>query len=111
MARKPRFNIPGIPQHVIQCGNNREPCFFNEQDYHCYLNILQTDSRKASCAIRAYVLMTNHVHLLVTPGAVGSILAMMQAPGRRYVRYVNDACHRTGTLWEGRYKSCVVENG
>lgn len=111
MARKPRFNLPGIPQHVIQRGNNREPCFFSEQDYHFYLNTLQTASQKAGCAIHAYVLMTNHVHLLVTPGAVGSVPVMMQALGRRYVRYINDTWQRTGTLWEGRYKACVVDNG
>jgi len=73
MARKPPFKIPGIPQHVIQRGNNREPCCCNEQGYHFFLNTLQTGSRKAGCAIHAYALMTNHVHLLVTPGAVGSI--------------------------------------
>lgn len=111
MARKPRFNLPGIPQHVIQRGNNREPCFFSEQDYCSYLNALLSASRKADCAIHAYVLMTNHVHLLVTPGATGSIPAMMQALGRRYVRYINDTWQRSGTLWEGRYKSCVVDNG
>ncbi len=89
----------------------RKPCFFSEQDYHFYCEVLQTASRKAGCAIHACVLMTNHIHLLVTPGAAGSIPAMMQALGRRYVRYINDACHRTGTLWEGRYKPCVVDNG
>jgi putative transposase len=111
MARRPRFNLPGIPQHVIQRGNNREPCFFSEQDCHFYRDALQAASRKAGCAIHAYVLMTNHVHLLVTPVAVGGIPVMMQALGRRYVRYINDAYQRTGTLWEGRYKSCVVDNG
>lgn len=111
MARKPRFNLPGVPPHVIQRGNNREPCFFSEQDYHFYLNALQTAGQKTDCAIHAYTLMTNHVHLLVTPGAVGSIPAMMQTLGRRYVRYINDTRQRTGTLWEGRYKSCVVDSG
>ena len=111
MARKPRFNLPGIAQHVIQRGNNREPCFFNEQDCHFYRDALQTAGKKAGCAIHAYVLMTNHVHLLVTPGASDSIPAMMQSLGRRYVRRINDAYQRTGTLWEGRYKSCVVDSG
>jgi putative transposase len=109
MARKPRFNIPGIPQHVIQRGNNRDPCFFGSQDCHFYLDALQAASEKSRCAIHAYVLMTNHVHLLVTPGEGGSISAMMQSLGRRYVRYINDVYQRTGTLWEGRYKACIVE--
>lgn len=111
MARKPRFNLPGIAQHVIQRGNNREPCFFNEQDCHFYCDALQTTSRKAGCAIHAYALMTNHVHLLVTPDASNSIPVMMQSLGRRYVRHINDAYKRTGTLWEGRYKSCIVDSG
>ena len=111
MARKPRFNIPGIPQHVIQRGNNRAPCFFSSQDRRFYLDALQAASAKTCCAIHAYVLMTNHVHLLVTPGEGGSISGMMQSLGRRYVRYINEAYQRTGTLWEGRYKSCVVEGG
>ena len=111
MARKPRFNLPGIPQHVIQRGNNREPCFFSEQDNQFYLDALQTASQKAGCAIHAYVLMSNHVHLLVTPGTAGCIATMMQALGSRYVRYINAVYRRTGTLWEGRYKSCVVDSG
>lgn len=111
MARKPRFSVPGITQHVIQRGNNRGPCFFSEQDCHFYRDALQTASQKADCAVHAYVLMTNHVHLLVTPGAAAGIPVMMQALGRRYVRYINDTYQRTGTLWEGRYKSCVVDNG
>jgi putative transposase len=94
---------------VIQRGNNRDPCFFSGQDCRFYLEALEIASKKSSCAIHAYVLMTNHVHLLVTPGAGGSISAMMQALGRRYVRYINDVYQRTGTLWEGRYKACVVE--
>jgi putative transposase len=111
MARKPRFNIPGIPQHVIQRGNNRGPCFFSSQDCRFYLESLQAASEKSCCAIHAYVLMTNHVHLLVTPREEGGISGMMQALGRRYVRYINDVYQRTGTLWEGRYKSCLVDGG
>jgi len=83
MARKPRFNLPGVPQHVIQRGSNLEPCFFSEQNYHFYLNALQTVSQKADCVIHACVLITNHVHQLASPGAVASIPAMMQALGGR----------------------------
>lgn len=110
MARKPRFDIPGIPQHVIQRGNNRDACFFDSQDCRYYLAALKAVSEKTGCAIHAYVLMTNHVHLLVTPGERGSLPAMMQGLGRRYVRYLNDRYLRTGTLWEGRYKACLVQS-
>jgi putative transposase len=111
MPRKPRFTLPGIPQHVIQRGNNREPCFFTVEDYRFYPGALQAACHKSCCSVHAYVLMTNHVHLLVTPGAVDSISVMMQSLGRRYVRYINDAYKRSGTLWEGRYKACLVDSG
>ena len=109
MARKPRFNMPGVPQHVIQRGNNREPCFFAIQDYRYYLDALQSASVRFDCAIHAYVLMTNHVHLLVTPARGDGISAMMQSLGRRYVRYINGRYQRSGTLWEGRYKASLVD--
>ncbi len=109
MPRKPRFNLVGAPQHVIQRGNNRGPCFFSEQDYQRYLEDLRHASTKFKCRIHAYVLMTNHVHLLVTPMVDFGISQMMQALGRRYVRYINQTYLRTGTLWEGRYKSSLVD--
>ena len=110
MPRKPRFNIVGIPQHVIQRGNNRETCFFAEEDYRRYLDDLKESAKKYHCRIHAYVLMTNHVHLLVTPMVDYGIAQMMQALGRRYVYYVNKTYKRTGTLWEGRYKSSLVDS-
>ena len=110
MPRKPRFNLVGIPQHIIQRGNNREPCFYAEQDYLRYLSDLQESAKKFDCRVHAYVLMTNHVHLLVTPMAEHGISQMMQALGRRYVYYINKAYKRTGTLWEGRYKSSLVDS-
>ena len=110
MPRKPRFNLVGVPQHVIQRGNNREPCFYSEEDYHRYLSDLQTSARKFNCRIHAYVLMTNHVHILVTPLAEHGVSQVMQALGRRYVYYVNKTYKRTGTLWEGRYKSCLIDS-
>lgn len=110
MPRKPRFNLVGIPQHVIQRGNNREPCFYSELDYRRYLTDLYHSAEKFHCHIHAYVLMTNHVHLLVTPMLESGISKMMQALGRRYVRYINKTYRRSGTLWEGRYKSSLIES-
>lgn len=110
MARKPRFSLIGIPQHVVQRGNNREACFFAKNDYLVYLDSLTECAQKSECEIHAYVLMTNHVHLLVTPHAANSIPAMIQGLGRQYVRYINLEYRRTGTLWEGRYKACLVES-
>lgn len=110
MPRKPRFNLPGIPQHVIQRGNNREPCFYAEEDYRRYLDELKDVSEKYDCRVHAYVLMTNHVHLLITPMIENGISQMMQALGRRYVYYINKTYSRTGTLWEGRYKSSLIDS-
>lgn len=109
MPRQPRLDLPGIPQHVVQRGNDRQPCFFEEADYQRYLQELNELALRKGCAVHAYVLMTNHVHLLMTPSGAGQVASLMQALGRRYVRYVNDCHHRTGTLWEGRYKACPVD--
>lgn len=110
MPRKPRFTLPGIPQHIIQRGHNREPCFLAEQDYRRYLEDLQTSAEKYLCRIHAYVLMTNHVHLLVTPTQEQGIAEMMQSLGRRYVYYINRTYRRSGTLWEGRYKASLIDS-
>lgn len=110
MARMPRIVIPGQPLHVIQRGNNRADIFFERCDYLHYLNDLREAAERHGCAIHAYVLMTNHVHLLLTPDGEQGPARMMQAVGRRYVRYVNTRHGRTGTLWEGRYKSVVVDS-
>lgn len=108
MPRRPRLDLPGVAQHVIQRGNDRQPCFFVVDDYVRYRDDLRDIAAQEGCAIHAYVLMNNHVHLLMTPAAAGSVSRLMQALGRRYVRYVNDRHERTGTLWEGRFKSCLV---
>jgi len=102
--------LPGVPQHVIQRGNARNPCFFRRSDYDRYLHFLTEAADANACMIHAYVLMTNHVHLLATAPRRGAIGRMMQDVGRRFVRIVNDATGRTGTLWEGRYKSCLVDS-
>ena len=110
MARKLRFALPGIPQHVVQRGNNRNPCFYAVADYHRYLHDLHEAAEKSSVVIHAYALMTNHVHILATPGNPHSVTHMMQDLGRKYVRYINHSYHRTGTLWEGRFKACLVNS-
>ena len=110
MPRRPRIDEPGLPQHVIQRGNNRCACFFADRDYSCYLNWLGQSAAVHDVAVHAYVLMTNHVHILATPSKPGAIATMMQCLGRRYVRYVNRAYARTGTLWEGRYKAGPVDS-
>lgn len=110
MARSPRIDLPGYPQHVIQRGNDRQPCFRTEVDRALYLGILGEELARHECALHAYVLMTNHVHLLLTPSGNGGVGHVMQALGRKYVRKFNDQHQRTGTLWEGRYHACVVDS-
>ena len=110
MPRMPRVVVPGLPLHVIQRGNNRQAIFFSDQDYDRFHTDLHAASERFDCVIHAYVYMTNHVHLLVTPCTVQSISRMMQSIGRRYVRYINDAYNRSGTLWEGRFKSALVDS-
>jgi len=109
MARLPRICPVGVPQHVIQRGNNHQACFACDQDMATYASWLKEYSMKFSVDIHAWVFMTNHVHLLCTPRLVNGISLMMQALGRQYVRYFNVRYKRTGTLWEGRYKSCLVQ--
>jgi putative transposase len=109
MARLPRICSAGIPQHIIQRGNNRQICFGGEEDFAAYAHWLEEYSRKSRVAIHAWVFMTNHVHLLVTPQTEAGVSRMMQTLGRHYVRYFNHTYKRTGTLWEGRFKSCVVD--
>ena len=108
MARLPRLFVEGVSQHVIQRGNNRDACFYCDTDYALYLQKLKEASEKYQVAVHAFVLMTNHVHLLVTPKDKDGVSRMMQALGRHYVRYVNITYQRTGTLWEGRFKSSLV---
>ena len=108
MPRRPRLHLPDLPLHLVQRGNDRQPCFLDDRDRRRYLDDLRVLARENDCAVHAYVLMTNHVHLLLTPGAIGRVDRMMQALGRRYVRWFNDTHARSGTLWEGRYRSGPV---
>ncbi len=109
MARLPRLTLPGYPHHIIQRGNNRQAIFASNDDYQTLLNLLLENAQKFKVAIHAYVLMPNHFHLLATPETSDGLPQMMQAVGRRYVRWFNDAQGRSGTLWEGRYKSTVID--
>lgn len=109
MARLPRLTLPGYPHHVIQRGNNRQAIFVAPGDYQMMLDLLEENARKFGVAIHAYVLMDNHFHLLATPQTATSLPQMMQAVGRSYVRFFNDTQKRTGTLWEGRYKSTLIQ--
>lgn len=109
MARLPRLTIPGLPHHVIQRGNNRQAIFADQTDYQTLLALIEEHAPKAGVAIHAYVLMSDHFHLLATPDSEQGLAHLMQGVGRRYVRYFNQRHARSGTLWEGRYRSTLIE--
>lgn len=109
MPRQQRYFVPGIPQHVVIRGVDRQATFFAPDDYELFLAALGDNSRRFECAIHAYVLMTNHVHMLMTPATARAIPTLMQAMGRDYVQTINRQYDRTGTLWEGRYKASPVD--
>ena len=109
MARLPRLAVPGYPHHIIQRGNNRQAIFASVADFQMLLSLLDENAQKFGVAVHAYVLMDNHFHLLATPATADGLPQLMQAVGRRYVRYFNDRQGRTGTLWEGRYRSTVID--
>ncbi|MCU7958514.1 MAG: transposase [gamma proteobacterium symbiont of Bathyaustriella thionipta] len=110
MARLPRISPVGMPVHLIQRGNNRGICFGALEDFSAYIGWLKEYSKKYGVDIHAWVFMTNHVHLLCTPQEEGGVSLMMQSVGRRYVQYFNYQYQRSGTLWEGRYKSCLIQS-
>jgi putative transposase len=109
MPRRARLSVAGIPWHIIQRGNNRSPCFYADEDYSLYLHYLGELSKKFDCAVHAYVLMTNHVHLLLTPEREDGAALLMKHLGQRYVQYINRTYQRSGTLWEGRFRSCLTQ--
>jgi putative transposase len=109
MARRRRILIPGYPLHLVQRGVDRMPCFRHRRDYAIYLGLLEELAHELRCAVHAYVLMTNHVHLLVTPRDEGAVSILMKRLGQRYAQHCNKSWPRTGHLWEGRFRSCVVE--
>lgn len=110
MARKPRFYLKGIPCHIVQRGNNRQACFFCDEDFGFYINSLQAALQRYNVQLHAFVLMTNHVHLLLTPDDTEGISRVMQSVGRDYVRYVNKHYQRSGTLFEGRHKASLIDS-
>ena len=109
MARLPRLTLAGHLHHIIQRGNNRQPIFVGREDFELMLTLLADNAQKYAVAVHAYVLMDNHFHLLATPSTADGLPQMMQAVGRRYVQHFNRRHARTGTLWEGRYRSTVLE--
>ena len=110
MPRPRRFDPAEIPQHIVQRGVDRRPCFVHRIHYLEYLRYLFEEATRFECRVHAYVLMCNHVHLLVTPASAGGVGRLMQGVGRRYVGFFNDTMERTGTLWDGRFKSCLVDS-
>jgi len=111
MARKSRFKIAGVAQLITQRGNNKQAVFFSEQDYQYYLKILNEAAMQKECQIHAFVLMTNRIHILATPNTPDGISQLMKTIGQRYVSYINKLEKRSGTLWDGRYKASLVEQG
>lgn len=110
MPRRPRLALADVPLHLIQRGNNRQACFFTPEDYRYYLEWLEGYAEKCGCRVHAWVLMTNHVHLLLTANQADAPGALMKALGQRYVQYVNRVYRRSGSLWEGRYRSCIAQD-
>jgi putative transposase len=102
--------LPNVPVHLIQRGNNRQICFAADEDYLRYLDWLKEFAGKTGCAVHAYVLMTNHVHLLLSSSTTDGVGQLMKALGQRYVQYFNRSYRRSGTLWEGRFRSCLLQD-
>ena len=109
MPRRARLQVAGLPMHIIQRGNNRQACFFADEDYQFFLDCLVKLAKRFRCALHAYVLMTNHFHLLLTSELEAGPSLLMKFLGQRYVQYVNRAYRRTGSLWEGRFRSSLVQ--
>jgi len=110
MPRRKRIYIPGLPYHIVQRGNNREVCFVSSDDYQFYLDLWKECAKRYGVAVHAYCLMTNHIHFLVTPQESDSISRTMQVVSSRYAFYFNKAYGRSGTTWEGRHKSSLVQS-
>ena len=109
MPRSPRIFVPGVPCHVVQRGNNKNPIFFSKQDYYFFLEVLKEAKTKYPCLIYAYCLMANHFHLLIEPKQKDNVSLLMKLLGGKYVRYINKAYGRSGTLWEGRFKCSLID--
>lgn len=110
MPRRSRLVLPGVPMHLIQRGNNRQATFFADEDYLNYLHWLTEGAERFACRVHAWVLMTNHVHLLVSADEHEAVARLMKSVGQRYTQYVNRVYGRTGSLWEGRFRSCLTDS-
>lgn len=110
MPRRPRHYLPGLPYHVVQRGNNKNPCFFDSDDYALYLNLWMAIVRRYGVDVHAYCLMTNHIHFLLTPHSATAISDTMRVVGSSYAQYINKKYERTGTLWEGRHHASLVQS-
>jgi len=110
MPRKPRLEVVGLPHHLVQRGVNRQTVFFDHNSYLTYLNLLKKYAEQYEVHIHCWCLMTNHVHLLVTPLQAGSMSRMMQNLNRAYVQIINMRFNRTGHLWSGRFKASLIEH-
>ena len=109
MPRRTRIHLAAVPLHIVQQGHNRDACFFGEDDYLHYRHWLGEALQATGCALPAYVLMTNHVYLLLTPPQPQEAPGLMSSLGRWYVQYINRTYRRTGALWDSRYKSSLVQ--
>jgi putative transposase len=110
MPRNARLRLPGYPLHVIQRGHDRSRCFRTDNDFATYLGLLEESCALYPCDVHAYLLMPNHVHLLVTPQEPENISRAMRRLGQRYVQHFNKAHGRSGAMWEGRFKSIPVDS-
>jgi putative transposase len=110
MPRRSRIFIEGLSSHVIQRGNNRITIFQRAQDYEVFLELLRRATVRNPVAVHAFVLMTNHFHLLVTPTTEDALPQFMKDVDGSYVYYYNRAHQRIGTLWNGRYRGILIEN-
>lgn len=109
MPRRPREYLPGFAYHICQRGNNRAPCFIESENYSHYLDLWRTVSKRHGLSVHSYCLMTNHIHFLVTPASKTGLSDTMREVGSRYAQYINRRYERTGTLWEGRHRSSLVQ--
>jgi len=110
MPRRKRMYLPGLPYHIVQRGNNREACFIEPENYLFYLSLWKECAKQYGVAVHAYCLMTNHIHFLVTPAEPDSVSRAMSVIGSRYAYYFNKTYKRTGTVWEGRHKSSLIQS-
>lgn len=109
MPRKPRFFLPNVPVHIVQKGQSNERVFFEDRDFQAYLAWLAEGAKRYDCAIHAYSLMANHIHILATPKATQGVSRMMQFVSGSYVSYINQLCGTSGSIWEGRYKASLID--